>query len=156
MARDPEIKPLYLRVMFAAMGWSNLIGHAEFAAGGLAMVLQSANPKTGELSIPGRSQVDTAIRRAKELGLLGEGSSQSCLVAPDWWEKAGGKGGRNCAHHGIGRSRRRHKRSVTDDGKRHKRSVTVTQEKCQSEPLTCENVDASMNLFSTHDEGTAA
>ena len=56
-ARDPEIKPLWHRVEFAMIGWANLIGHAEFAPGGLAIVLQTSNPKTGALSIPSRQQV---------------------------------------------------------------------------------------------------
>ena len=138
-ARDPEVKPLYLRVMFAGMGWSNLIGHAEFAMGGLAMVLQSADPTTGEMSMPSRSQVNAAIKRAKEMGLVHESSDFRCLVTEAWWEKAGGKGGKTCAHHGIRSRSRRHKRSVEGDGERHKRSVAATQEKCRDEPLTCGN-----------------
>lgn len=137
-ARDPEIKPLYLRVMFAGIGWSNLVGHAEFAMGGLAMVLQSADPTTGEISIPSRSQVNAAIKRAKEMGLVHDSSDFRCLVTEAWWEKAGGKGGRTCAHHGIRSRSRRHKRSVGEDGKRHKRSVGPTQEECRDEPLTCD------------------
>lgn len=65
MARDPEIKPLWLRVMFAAIGWSNLIGHANFAPGGLAVVLQSNDPKEGGLSVPSASQVANAIASAR-------------------------------------------------------------------------------------------
>jgi hypothetical protein len=136
-ARDPEIKPLYLRVMFAGIGWSNLIGHAEFAQGGLAMVLQSADPTTGEISIPSRSQVNTAIKRAKEMGLVHDSSDFRCLVTETWWEKAGGKGGRTCAHHRIRSRSRRHKRSVEEDEKRHTTSVAPTQEKCHDKPLTC-------------------
>jgi hypothetical protein len=105
MARDPEARPLRVRVMFAAIGWSNLIGHAEFAAGGLALVLQSSDPRTGEISIPGRGQVNKAIREAEDAGYVGAGSSRHCLRAPDWWDKAGGKGGKTCIFHGI-RSRR--------------------------------------------------
>lgn len=138
MARDPELKPLHYRVMFAALGWANLIGHAEFAPGGLAMVLQSNDPRTGEMSMPTRQQIGNVIRKAKSMGLLDEDSTFRCLVAPDWWEKAGGTGGRTCAHHGIGR--KRHRRSVTPNGKRHTRSVTSTHEEFHPEPLTSNNV----------------
>lgn len=136
-ARDPEVKPLYLRVMFAGIGWSNLIGHAEFAQGGLAMVLQSADPTTGEISIPSRSQVNAAIRRAKEMGLVHDSSDFRCLVTEAWWEKAGGKGGKTCAHHRIRSRSRRHTRSVEGDGERHTTSVAATQEKCHDKPSTC-------------------
>lgn len=139
LARDPEVKPLYLRLMFAAVGWSNLIGHAEFAPGGLAMVLQSADPRTGEMSMPNRNQINTAIKRARGMGLLEEGSTFRCLVAPIWWEKSGGTGGRTCAHHGIGLRRSRHRRGVTAHAKRHTRSVTATHQECHGEPLTSTN-----------------
>lgn len=101
MARDPEVKPLHFRIQYAAMGWSNLIGHAEFAPGGLAMILQSSDPRTGEMSMPGRQQIANAIRRARDMQLVGDGSNYRCLVAPDWWEKAGGHGGKTCGYHGI-------------------------------------------------------
>lgn len=106
LARDPELKPLHYRVMFAALGWSNLIGHAEFAPGGLAMVLQSSDPRTGALKVPSSQQVTNAIRRARDLGLVGEKSSYFCLVAPEWWEKAGGHGGKTCGYHRIRGTRR--------------------------------------------------
>jgi hypothetical protein len=156
-ARDPEIKPLYLRVMFAGLGWSNLIGHAEFAMGGLAMVLQSADPTTGEISIPSRSQVNAAIKRAKEMGLVHDSSDFRCLVTEAWWEKAGGKGGRTCAHHGIRSRSRRHKRSVATTEERHTRSVTATHEECRDKPSTCGDAETLYDsvLRDTHDDGEA-
>lgn len=108
LARDPDVVPLHIRVMFAAEGWANLIGHAEFAAGGLAMVLQTSNPQTGEIHIPSRSQVGTAIRRAIEMGLIDARSSIRCLMPnPERFAKTGGHGGKTCGHHGIGKRRRR-------------------------------------------------
>lgn len=102
LARDPEIKPLWHRVEYAAIGWSNRIGHAEFAPGGLAVVLQTSNPKTGALSIPSMQQVANAIAEAKERGLVDESSTARCLVArADLVAKKGGKGGQTCKHHGI-------------------------------------------------------
>lgn len=102
MARDPELKPLHYRVMFAAEGWANLIGHAEFAPGGLALVLQTANPRTGELSIPSMSRVSNAVRLAIDLGLIGKESTARCLVAdPEKFAKTGGHGGKTCRTHGM-------------------------------------------------------
>ncbi len=101
MALDSDIKPLRDRVMFAALGWSNLIGHAEFDPAGLCHALQTANPRTGELSIPGRRQVSNVIREAVEQGYLGRGSSIECLIAPPWWQKSGGTGGKSCGYHRI-------------------------------------------------------
>ncbi len=139
-AGDSSVKPLAVRVMFAAIGWSNLIGHAEFAAQGLANILLSSNPRTGELSIPSRRQVNAAIRRAEEMGLVAEGSSRFCLLAPDWWEKAGGTGGKTCTHHGIRPRARRDKRSPAQHGDRDKRSPAPGQILSRPEPLTCANV----------------
>lgn len=157
LARDPEVKPLYLRVVFAAFGWSNLIGHAEFAVGGLALVLGSSDPVTGEISIPSRSQVNAAIKRAKEMNLIHEQSDFRCLVSPTWWEKAGGKGGKTCAHHRIRSRSNRHKRSVTTPANRHTRSVAPTQEECRPEPLTCGDDETLYDsvLSEPHDDGEA-
>ena len=111
LARDPDVKPLYIRVMFAAQGWANLIGHAEFALGGLAGVLQSSNPKTGEIHIPSRQQVTNEIKRAVDMGLIDELSSIRCLVPNrELFAKSGGKGGKTCRHHRI----RAEKRASTD------------------------------------------
>ena len=102
MARDPEIKPLKYRVMFAAEGWANLIGHAEFAPGGLALVLQTANPQTGELNIPSRQRVANAVREAIDSGLVATASTARCLVvSPEMLAKTGGHGGRSCRFHRI-------------------------------------------------------
>ena len=102
LARDPEVKPLHLRVMFAAEGWANLIGHAEFAQGGLALVLQVSNPQTGEIHIPSRQQVRTAIDRAVEMGLIDQASDLRCLVPNrERFAKSGGHGGSTCRHHRI-------------------------------------------------------
>lgn len=138
MARDPEITPMKLRVMFAAIGWANLIGHAEFDPAGLCQLLMKQDPKTGELSIPSGNSVNNIIKEARDTGLVGEGSTKRCLVAPDWWEKAGGKGGRSCSHHRI--NTQRHRRGVVDRGISHRSGVTPTPERCDSEPSTCTNV----------------
>lgn len=153
LARDPEVAPLYLRVVLAAMGWSNLIGHAEFAQGGLALVLQSTDPTTGEISIPSRSQVNAAIKRAKDMDLIHESSTFRCLVTQTWWEKSGGRGGRTCAHHGIRSRSARHKRSVATTEKRHTRSVAPTQEECRDKPLTCGDVETLYDSVLSEPQG---
>lgn len=126
MARDPDLKPMAYRVMFAAIGWANLIGHAEFAGGGLAVVLQKSNPRTGEMSIPGQQHVSNVIREARARGLVGDGSNVRCLVVPDWFEKAGGTGGRTCSEHGIRppRRRRRETNPVTEQPRNETGDVT--------------------------------
>jgi hypothetical protein len=158
LARDPEVAPLYLRVALAAMGWSNLIGHAEFAQGGLAMVLQSADPVTGEISIPSRSQVNAAIKRAKGMDLIHESSTFRCLVTQVWWAKAGGKGGKTCTHHGIRSRSKRHKRSVATTEERHARSVGPTHEECRDKPSTCGDVETlyDSDLSATPDQREAS
>ena len=133
--RDPDTGPLFVRVMFAALGWANPIGHAEFPApGGLAILLQSSDPRTGELSIPNHNQVNTAIRHAEAAGLVAEGSSRFCLLTAAWWEKAGGKGGPGLwasRHPPVGyptHDECQPKRETTHEGvspRTHTRSVTA-------------------------------
>jgi hypothetical protein len=107
MARDFETGSMSLRIMFAAIGWSNLIGHAEFASGGLPTVLQTSDPQKGGLSIPTERGVNKALAEAAARGLISTESNVRCLVAPHWWVKAGGTGGRTCAEHRIRSPRRR-------------------------------------------------
>ncbi|TYL55753.1 hypothetical protein FXB39_00655 [Nocardioides sp. BGMRC 2183] len=152
LARDPEVGPVYLRVMFAAIGWSNLIGHAEFAPGGLAMVLQTSDPKTGELHIPSTRQVNKAIERARENKLVGDDSSRHCLLAPTWWEKAGGTGGKTCSHHHVYAPRRQRNRDLGSPGQpanRDLRSPGPGLEKSRGDALTCGDANPSMTLIST-------
>lgn len=107
-ARDAQLKPLHYRVEYAAMGWANLIGHAEFAPGALAVILQSHDPRTGAWSIPSASRVANAIKVAKAMGLIDHTSTANCLVARrDWLQKGGGSGGKSCKVHGIKAPRRK-------------------------------------------------
>jgi hypothetical protein len=138
MARDSEITPMRLRVMFAALGWSNLIGHAEFDPAGLCQVLMKQDPRTGELSIPSGNHVTNVIKEARDMGLIGKGSSMRCLVAPAWWQKAGGKGGKTCNHHKI--NTQRHRRGVTKAAISHLSGVNPTPLGCDDSPLNRQNV----------------
>lgn len=106
MAHDPEVRPIKLRIMFAAIGWANLIGHANFAPGGLAFLLAKIDPTTGALAIPSAPHVANEIKATRDQGLIGPDSDAACLTAPEWWMKNGGRGGRTCQHHRITAPRR--------------------------------------------------
>ncbi len=106
-ALNPYLKPLWLRVMFAAGGWSNLIGHAEFtpSTGGLSLleILSTPDKVTGRPTPVSRSHANNAIAQAVQRGLVGEGSTPECLIAPPWLDKPGGVRltTRTCHTHGI-------------------------------------------------------
>lgn len=104
MALDPSTKPLTYRVMFVAIGWANLSGHAEMAPGELARRLM-VQTKAGDYVAPSPQSVSNVLADAKNAGLIGHGSSTRCLIAPDWFAKSGGRGGRACKFHGIRGSR---------------------------------------------------
>jgi hypothetical protein len=96
--RDPN-HPRAVRLHYLALGHANLIGHAEFSSGRLEWLLADKDGKSA--SATGVSQ---GIKRAKELGLLDDGSGARCLVLPEvQFQRSGGRGGRACRTHGIGR-----------------------------------------------------
>lgn len=99
LALDATTKPMTYRLMFASLGWANRIGHAEFAPGELARRLRVLST-AGELVEPSAAWLSNEVKRARDLNLIGKGSRARCLVAPDWFEKAGGRGGRTCKVHG--------------------------------------------------------
>ncbi len=83
--------------------------------------------------MPSRSQVNAAIRRAKEMGLVHDSSDFRCLVTEAWWEKAGGKGGKRApitaSVHAHGDTREVSKVTGNDTrqvSQRHKRSVATS------------------------------
>lgn len=101
LALDPTTQPMIYRIMFAALAWANVSGHAEMEPGELARHLQVVSSGTGELVVPSSSWLSNEIRRARERGLIGDGSGVRCLVAPEWFVRAGGRGGYACKVHGI-------------------------------------------------------
>lgn len=105
LALDPMTRPLVYRLMFAAMGWSNKIGHAEFGRGELVRHMQVVT-STGELVTVSASTLSNELATARARGLIGEGSTARCLVTPEWFAKTGGRGGTACKHHGITARRR--------------------------------------------------
>lgn len=98
-ARDSEF-PLWLRVRYAAEGWSNRIGHAEMSKGQLAGILgyQDRHSRATE------SAVSRAVRQAIGKGLLDPSSGPSCLVMPYADHQQAGRGTRFCRTHRIVRT----------------------------------------------------
>ncbi|MDT0451275.1 hypothetical protein [Streptomyces hesseae] len=93
-ARDPRFDYRH-RVEYAAMGWANQIGHAEFPPGELNKILAD---KDG--TVPSKDAVNNHVRRAKDWDLVETESNRRCLVLPeDRFQK--GIGDRTCDEHGI-------------------------------------------------------
>jgi hypothetical protein len=102
LASSEEVRPLAWRVQWAAVGWSNRVGHACFAAGALAEILCSVDKETGEVKKPTPQGVYKAIRAAVAAGVISEESRARCLVLPRaLWQK-GGKGNSSCSEHDVG------------------------------------------------------
>lgn len=79
-AKTPEVSPLAVRVLFAAMGRHDRSGHAPFDRGELADVLGGVDVRTGEV-VPARADsVSKAIKAAKHLGFVGDDSTVRCLI----------------------------------------------------------------------------
>lgn len=157
-ARDPNVKPLWRRVTFAALGWANLIGHAEFNAHGLTLdgILSNLDPLTGEVSTPPRQTVNRAIREAVDAGDLAPDSNRECLVLSPWWQKAGGKVGRTCAHHGIFRRPHRNRKRSGEDGERNEKCSAPEQKTFRDVPPATGDVEALYESNSLGDHEQAA
>jgi hypothetical protein len=95
MAKDGE-HPLHYRVYFAALGWANRLGHAQFGEGALGRILSNED---GE-PLPAPS-VSNAIDRAKKKGLVTPDSGTRCLVLGAWRFQKAGLGSANCLTHGL-------------------------------------------------------
>jgi hypothetical protein len=94
MAKDPGHTLMY-RVHFAALGWANQIGHAEFAEKELNRVLgEPGKPLT-------RQSLHGAISRAKRLGLVHLDSGNQCLVLGQWQFQKAWHGTKSCRVHSI-------------------------------------------------------
>lgn len=90
MASNEKTGPRFTRVHFAALGYANRIGHAEFGPGELAQVLGIG---------VGRA-ADKAVKQAKDAGLVGKDSGTRCLVLPHTMFQTG-KGSAECHYHGA-------------------------------------------------------
>ncbi|MGV9212575.1 hypothetical protein ACTFTM_12020 [Micromonospora sp. RB23] len=98
-ARDPQF-PLWLRVRYAAEGWSNRIGHAEMSKGQLAGIL-GYEDRYCRATV---SAVSRAVSQAIGKGLLDPSSGPSCLVMPYADHQQAGRGTRFCREHRIVRT----------------------------------------------------
>ncbi|MGY0234971.1 hypothetical protein [Longispora urticae] len=95
MARD-ERHELGTRVFFAALGWANRIGHAEFAPGGLGRLLVGKDGKP-----LGAQSLSNALARAKDRALIAPSSNARCLVLPPHQFQKAGIGTGSCRTHGL-------------------------------------------------------
>ncbi|MGY1633804.1 hypothetical protein ACI784_19045 [Geodermatophilus sp. SYSU D01186] len=94
MARDQRHTLTY-RVYFAALGWANQIGHAEFAE-------KELNGLLGKGGKPlSRQSLRDAITRATRLDLVLPESGTRCLVLGHWQFQKGWYGTKKCRTHGI-------------------------------------------------------
>ncbi|MGY1686884.1 hypothetical protein ACI8AK_14965 [Geodermatophilus sp. SYSU D00867] len=91
-ARSPDLSPMAVRVLFAAMGRHDQTGHAPFRVRELADVLSVADKGTGQLVAARPDSVSKAVRSAKELGYIANESTARCLVlSPRLFQKASGR-----------------------------------------------------------------
>ncbi|MET7837740.1 hypothetical protein ABZT45_03815 [Streptomyces sp. NPDC005356] len=98
MARDPRHDRVY-RIHFAALGWANQVGHSDFKGERLAEILVDKNGV-----IPDAPNVSRAIRKAKEIGLIGQESKAACLVLPSYMFQKAHVGSRTCSVHNLSRA----------------------------------------------------
>ncbi|MEV2238788.1 hypothetical protein [Micromonospora sp. NPDC049891] len=103
-ADNATIKPLYVRLVFAAYARANDIGHAEFEPGELSRILGEALPD-GELILASRQTVYSALQQAEEFGMILPGSGVRCIVLPNGFRRGGRD--RKCFWHKVGLDRRR-------------------------------------------------
>lgn len=94
MAKDENISPRHIRVHFAALGYGNQIGHAEFGQGELAQILGVGYGRDADKA------AHKAVAAAKALGLVLPESGLRCLVLPHTQFQKG-KGTVSCAYHGA-------------------------------------------------------
>lgn len=93
-ARNPRFDYRH-RVEYAAMGWANRIGHAEFPPGELNKILADEDG-----TVPTHNAVNNHVRRAKDWGVIEAESNRRCLVLPECrFQK--GIGDETCDEHGL-------------------------------------------------------
>lgn len=94
LAKDEKTGPRYTRVHFAALGYANQIGHAEFGPGELAQVLDIGHGRQADIA------ANKAVIQAKNAGLVAPESGLRCLVLPHYMFQTG-KGTVECHWHGA-------------------------------------------------------
>ncbi|WP_067496986.1 hypothetical protein [Actinoplanes sp. TFC3] len=73
-ATDEKNGPLWIRVLFAALGRHNSTGHAPFGVGELARILGRTEERLDSVS--------GALRTAKKRGFIHPASNARCIVLP--------------------------------------------------------------------------
>ncbi|MCW8217833.1 MULTISPECIES: hypothetical protein [Streptomyces] len=98
-ARDPRFDYAH-RVEYAAMGWANQIGHAEFPQDELNKILVDKEGK-----VPSNNALNNHVRKAKGWGFIETESNRRCLILPvSHFQK--GIGDATCDEHGIRKAKR--------------------------------------------------
>lgn len=94
-ARDPRNEQV-TRLHYAALGWANTRGHAQFPEGELRKILTD---KAGKQ--PSQARVSQVIREAKARDLIDALSGARCLVLSGHQFQRSDKGSIRCLVHGI-------------------------------------------------------
>ena len=99
-AQDERL-PDWLRIASLAFARHAANGHARFAPGEIAQVLERVDKQTGALRRPHKANIQRAIRHAVDRDFLAAGSSSLCLVVPPHAVEGGLGGSANtrCPHH---------------------------------------------------------
>ncbi|MFI5496939.1 hypothetical protein [Actinoplanes sp. NPDC051859] len=77
-AGEADQEALHIRVVFAALGRMNSLGHAQFGFGELARLIGTV--AEGEVKARRRDSVSAAIKAAKKRGFIAPESNARCLV----------------------------------------------------------------------------
>ena len=106
-AHNPALH-INMRLLFAAVGYTNNIGHAEFEPSALRVALETYDGDTAEVVTPTAAAVSKAIKAMVLAGELEDGSCARCLILPaSAWLKEGrmqdhGHAQRWCRWHCVG------------------------------------------------------
>src|SRR3954468_22327950 len=79
-AADPAKGKLSVRILFAAMGRQNSLGHAQFGSGELARILGKFDPETGTITPARKDTVSRAISEAKASGYIDPRSTSRSIL----------------------------------------------------------------------------
>jgi hypothetical protein len=70
------------RILFAALGRMDRLGHARFTKGEIARIVSQVDPATGEITTARADSLSKAISKAKETGYIGHDSRARCITIP--------------------------------------------------------------------------
>ncbi|WBC06770.1 hypothetical protein [Micromonospora sp. WMMA1947] len=104
LAANVAVRPLYVRLVFAAYARVNDIGHAEFEPGEMLHVLGDVDHDR-VLTPASRQTLYSALQQAEAFGMVLPGSGLRCVLLPVGVRRGGT--GRDCHWHKVGLDRRR-------------------------------------------------